>query len=107
MVTTRPAMRGFAVSVLLVLATLPAGCFNDGAEGDGCTMTRDCTGGLVCDNPTAKDGAGTCRKPADVPERLDAAVVDAAIDGGADRPADRTLDATADVPAAIDRPAGD
>jgi hypothetical protein len=101
--------RCFAVSMLLVLATLPSACFNDGAEGDGCTLTRDCAGGLVCDNPTGM--SGTCRKPGDVPARLDAAVIDAGTpDATADRAADRTPDSTADVPAVdapVDAPAGD
>ncbi len=92
-----------SLPLLLVAGLL--GCGHDGEEGKSCTMTPDCLAGLVCDNASGADGAGTCRKPGDVPPRLDAAIPDAAAgdaarDGGApDRGADAAVDAPADAPA--------
>jgi hypothetical protein len=95
-----------SVSLLLAAGLLGA-CANDGAEGKSCTMTPECLSGLVCDNPGGGAGSGTCRKPGDVPPRLDAAIPDGpASDGVREAGApDRAADAPVD--AAVDRAAGD
>jgi hypothetical protein len=115
-----------AFSGLLATAVLAGGCFDQGKEGDSCKLTPDCAGGLVCDNPGGE--SGVCRKPGDVPVRLDAAPVDASRreagadargdggrdalpDGGAERPAPDAGDGgpAGDGPGdgAVDAPAGD
>jgi hypothetical protein len=99
-------MRFAVVPVVLLPLLLPA-CFNDGAEGKPCMATKDCQAGLVCDNAggTVEAPTGTCRKPGDVPQRLDAAIVDAAPprDGARDTAPDA---GRPDGPAA-DRPPAD
>jgi hypothetical protein len=64
------------IGIALVVA-----CEDDGI-GDKCTATKDCLGGLKCDNPTGAKSKGTCKKPGDVPTRPDASAGDAMPVGG-------------------------
>ena len=95
--------------LVTLAAVLAAGCTNDGKEGEGCTLTKDCLMGLVCDNPAGT--GGVCRKPGDVPPRLDAAVpADGAgrdTSDARDVAADRAVEAPRAEAGPAERPAGD
>jgi hypothetical protein len=105
----RIVVPSLSLRLMTLAAALAAGCLTDGEEGETCTLTKDCLMGLVCDNPAGT--GGVCRKPGDIPPRLDAAVVP---DGSGrdtsatqDVAADRTVEAPRAEAGPAERPPGD
>jgi hypothetical protein len=90
-------------------AVLASGCLKDGEEGEPCQLTKDCVMGLVCDNPAGT--GGVCRKPGDVPPRLDAAPMPDAsgrdTSDARDVAPDRAVERPAAEAAPTERPPGD